>query len=351
MTVTANSQSDGTILDTIFGGQSKILFSQNATRSSNMKTAFVTGSSGYLGSHVCKELKKAGWKVFGYDYEQPKHLYLDIWENADIRDALSLYGALKRSKPDVIFHFAGRIEVGISQQEPTEFYEVNSGGTTTLLNMMKQLELNNIIYSSTAGVYEPPHRPLQEPDPKNWDNNPYAGSKLCAETAIRHSGLKHIIFRYFNLAGADPENDIGECHNPETHLIPKTLQNLNTCVEIYGTSYDTEDGTCIRDYVHVSDVAIAHLLAADHLLAGKESHILNLGTGTGESVVSIIGKIIKMTNTPMLNVVTLPRRDGDPARLVADITLAKKILNYQPKHDIMFILQTAYNWHLKQNGK
>ncbi len=116
-----------------------------------MRTAFVTGSSGYLGSHVCKELKKAGWKVFGYDYEQPKHLYLDMWENADIRDSLSLYGALKRCQPDVIFHFAGRIEVGLSQQEPTEFYEVNSGGTTVLLNMMKQLELNNIIYSSTAG--------------------------------------------------------------------------------------------------------------------------------------------------------------------------------------------------------
>ncbi len=153
------------------------------------------------------------------------------------------------------------------------------------------------------------------------------------------------------MAGADPENDIGECHEPETHLIPKTLQNLNTFVEIYGTNYNTEDGTCIRDYVHVSDIATAHLLAAKHLLAGKESHILNLGTGNGESVVSIISKIIDITKEPMVNVVTLPRREGDPDILVADITLAKKILNYQPKHDIISILQTAYNWHLKQNGK
>ena len=292
-----------------------------------MKTAFVTGSSGYLGSHVCKELKKEGWKVFGYDYQQPKHEYLDMWENADIRDELSLYGTLKRSKPNVVFHFAGRIEVGLSLEEPTEFYEVNSGGTTILLNLMKRLDLNNIIYSSTAGVYEPKNRPIMEPDAKNWDNNPYAGSKLCAETAIRHSGLKHIIFRYFNLAGADPENDIGECHEPETHLIPKTFQNLNTFVEIYGTNYNTEDGTCVRDYVHVSDVANAHLLVA-----------------------SIIGRIVGLTNAPMTNVVTLPRREGDPDMLVADISLAEKILQYRPKYDIMAILETAYNWHLKQNG-
>ena len=316
-----------------------------------MKTAFVTGSSGYLGSHVCKELKKAGWKVFGYDIQQPKHQYLDMWENADIRDALALYGSLKRTKPDVVLHFAGRIEVGLSQQEPTEFYEVNSGGTTTLLNLMSSLDLNNVIYSSTAGVYEPLNRPIKEPDRKNWDNSPYAGSKMCAEMAIQHSKLKHIIFRYFNLAGADEENDIGECHEPETHLIPKTLQNLNKIVEIYGTDYNTYDGTCVRDYVHVSDVAQAHVLAANHLLAGKESHILNLGTGEGQSVVSIIDKIIKITKVAKVNFIRLPRREGDPASLVADITLAKKILNYQPKHDIISILQTAYNWHLKQNGK
>jgi len=133
-------------------------------------------------------------------------------------------------------------------------------------------------------------------------------------------------------------------------LIPKTFQNLNTFVEIYGTNYNTEDGTCVRDYVHVSDVANAHLLAAKHLMAGKESHILNLGTGKGESVASIIGKIVQLTNAPMTNVVTLPRREGDPDILVADISLAKKILQYRPKYDIMAILETAYNWHLKQNG-
>ena len=129
------------------------------------------------------------------------------------------------------------------------------------------------------------------------------------------------------------------------------MQNLNNVVEIYGTNYNTEDGTCIRDYVHVSDVANAHVLAANHLLSGKESHILNLGTGQGESVVSVVSKIIQITRQSNVNVKTLPRRDGDPDSLVTDISLAKKILNYRPKHDIMTILQTAYNWHLKQNGK
>ena len=313
-----------------------------------MKTALVTGSSGYLGSHVCKLLKQSGWRVFGYDVRKPTHEYLDMFEQADVRDVPSLYGVLKRIQPSVVFHFAGRIEIGLSQKEPTEFYEVNAGGTIALLNLMKFIGLNNIVYSSTAGVYEAQNRPIMEPDAKNWDNNPYAGSKLCAETAIRHSGLKHIIFRYFNLAGADPENDIGECHVPETHLIPKTLQNLNN-VEIYGNDYDTPDGTCIRDYVHVSDVATAHLLGAEHLLAGKDSFILNLGTGEGYSVNEIVTKIQEVTQQN-ITVNYLPRREGDPPRLVADISLAKKVLTFEPKHDILSILQTAYNWHLKHDN-
>lgn len=318
-----------------------------------MKKAFVTGSSGYLGSHVCKELKKAGWKVFGYDIEQPQHNYLDAWEIADVRDTLSLYGALKRCRPDVVFHFAGRIEVGLSYEEPTEFYEVNCGSTIILLQLMNQLGLNNIIYSSTAGVYETRDKPIREPDAKNWDNNPYAGSKLCAETAIRHSNIKYIIFRYFNLAGADQENDIGESHVPETHLIPKTIDSLNKTqtVEIYGRNHPTLDGTCIRDYVHVSDVATAHLDAANHLLAGKESYILNLGSGQGNSVVEIIGKLTRILKLAKTNFLILPPRLGDPPKLIADISLAEKVLNYRPKHDIMSILETAVNWYNKQNGK
>jgi UDP-glucose-4-epimerase GalE len=302
-----------------------------------------------LGSHVCKELKLKGWKVVGLDKREPDHDYLDLFTLADIRNSFDVYDILQKVQPSVVFHFAGRIEVGLSQIEPTEFYDVNVGGTCTLINQMKKLGLNNIIYSSTAGVYEPKSTPIKEPDSKNWDNNPYAGSKMCAEMAIRHSTLKYIIFRYFNLAGADPENDIGECHDPETHLIPKTLQNLNN-VEIYGNNYDTPDGTCVRDYVHVSDVALAHLLASDHLLEGKESFILNLGTGEGQSVNEIVAKIEMITKQKIAKKM-LVRRDGDPPSLVADITLAKKILNYQPKYDIMTILQTAYNWHLKNDNE
>jgi len=316
-----------------------------------MKTALITGVSGYLGSHLAKELKKSGWKVVGIDVKHTSNQYVDFFQTCDVNDSKALHTLFDKIKIDVVFHLAGKIEVGESVKEPTVYYHNNTAGTNTLLNAMLYWGTKNIIYSSTAGVYKSKTETITEIDEVNPLNNPYAGSKYCAELAIRQSGLNYIIFRYFNLAGSDPDGEFGENHVPETHLIPKILQNLNNDVEIYGTNYNTEDGTCVRDYVHVSDVANAHILAADHIMAGKESHILNLGTGKGESVISIIKKIIEITKSSMTNMVTLPRRIGDPDMLVADITLAKKILTYTPKHDIISILQTAYNWHLKQNGK
>jgi UDP-glucose 4-epimerase len=157
--------------------------------------------------------------------------------------------------------------------------------------------------------------------------------------------LNHIIFRYFNLAGADPDGEMGEDHDPETHLIPRIIQNLNT-VEVYGHDYPTTDGTCVRDYVHVCDVAEAHLNAAKYLIDGNQSIILNLGTGKGYSVSKIITLIEKVAGKE-IDVKYLPRRPGDPAKLVANVNLAKKVLKYRPKHDIMSILQTAYDWHTK----
>ena len=168
---------------------------------------------------------------------------------------------------------------------------------------------------------------------------------MSAEYAIQQSGLKHIIFRYFNLAGADPDGEMGEDHDPETHLIPRIIQNLNN-VEVYGKDYNTTDGTCVRDYVHVCDVAEAHLNAAKYLVEGNKPIILNLGTGKGYSVDKIITLIEKIIDK-QIDVTYLPRRPGDPAKLVANVDLAKKVLNYRPKHDIMSILQTAYNWHTK----
>jgi UDP-glucose 4-epimerase len=312
-----------------------------------VRTAMVTGSSGYLGSHVCKLLKANDWKVVGYDTVEPKHPYVDMYIQDDIRNGHSVFDVLDRFKPSVIFHFAGRIEIDASYKQATEFYNVNAGGTYNILNSMRVLGLNHIIYSSTAGIYEPKNEPIKEIDSKNWDNNPYAGSKMAAEHGIQHSGLSHVIFRYFNLAGASVDNTIGECHNPETHLIPRIYQNLNS-FKIYGNDYATPDGTCIRDYVHVEDVAEAHLLAAEYLLSGKEPLILNLGTGNGYSVKQIIETAENVIGQK-IDYQIVSRRPGDPDLLVADISLAEKILTFRPKHDIISILQTAYNWHLKND--
>jgi UDP-glucose-4-epimerase GalE len=307
--------------------------------------ALVTGGSGYLGSHVCKRLKQEGWDVVVYDIKKPKHEYAELYCQGDIRDRNTLDDLLKKVKFDVVFHFAGRIEVGESVKIPTEFYDVNTGGTCNLLNVMVKHGVQNIIYSSTAAVYRTMDIQLDEFDEVQYKTNAYAGSKLSAEYAIQQSGLKHIIFRYFNLAGADPDGEMGEDHEPETHLIPRIIQNLNN-VEVYGKDYNTTDGTCVRDYVHVCDVAEAHIAAAKYLLDGKESNVLNLGTGKGYSVDKIVTLIEKIIGK-QIDVKYLPRRPGDPAKLVANVDLAKKVLNYRPKHDIMSILQTAYNWHTK----
>jgi len=307
--------------------------------------ALVTGGSGYLGSHVCKRLKQEGWTVVVYDIKEPKHKYADLYCQGDIRDRNTLDDLLKKIKIDVVFHFAGRIEVGESVKIPTEFYDVNTGGTCNLLNVMVKHDVKNIIYSSTAAVYRTVDYELDEYDEVQYKTNAYAGSKLSAEYAIQQSGLNHIIFRYFNLAGADSDGEMGEDHDPETHLIPKIIQNLNN-VEVYGHDYPTTDGTCVRDYVHVCDVAEAHLNAAKYLTEGNVSIILNLGTGKGYSVNKIITLIEKVAGRK-IDIKYLSRRPGDPSKLVANVNLAKKVLKYRPKHDIMSILQTAYDWHTK----
>ena len=307
--------------------------------------ALVTGGSGYLGSHVCKRLKQEGWTVVVYDIKEPKHKYADLYCQGDIRDRNTLDDLLHKIKIDVVFHFAGRIEVGESVKIPTEFYDVNTGGTCNLLNVMVKHDIKNIIYSSTAAVYRTIDFELDEYDEVQYKTNAYAGSKLSAEYAIQQSGLNHIIFRYFNLAGADSDGEMGEDHDPETHLIPRIIQNLNN-VEVYGHDYPTTDGTCVRDYVHVCDVAEAHLNAAKYLIEGNVSIILNLGTGKGYSVIKIVTLIEKIASRK-IDIKYLPRRPGDPPKLVANVNLAKKVLKYRPKHDIMSILQTAYDWHTK----
>lgn len=318
-----------------------------------MKTALVTGGSGYLGSHLCKYLKQSGWSVVAIDIVRPKHSYYDVFQYVDVRNHEIINYLFLKTKIDAVFHMAGRIEIGESIKNPTEFWEVNTGGTCTILNAMKKHGVKYFVYSSTAGVYKPDRInklfdiPISEMENVTFDHNPYSASKLASENAIKQSGINYMIFRYFNLAGADEELDIGENHEPETHLIPRIFQNLNN-FELYGDDYDTEDGSCVRDYVHVTDVAKAHITGLEYLMSGGQSVLMNLGTGKGHSNLEIINLIKNKLNLPVKYTV-VSRRQGDPDSLVADINLAQKVLNFKPRYDIMDILQTAYDWHLRND--
>jgi UDP-glucose 4-epimerase len=313
-----------------------------------MRTALVTGGAGYLGSHLAKALKKAGYTTYCYDIKSPRNML--YWDDAligDIRD-LFLERAFKRpNKIDVVFHLAGRIEVGESVEQPELFWDVNVGGTTNLLNMMRKFDVRNIVYSSTAGLYRSTGTDLSEKD-QIADNNPYANSKYAAECAIRNSTMNHIIFRFFNLAGADPDGEMGEMHNPETHLIPVMFENLNNFI-INGKDYRTPDGTCIRDYVHVSDVADAHVAAAEYMQTrmANQPTLFNLGTGKGHSVLEVINTATEELGISITHKFG-KKREGDPPRLVAITDLAKKHLKFKPKHNLKSILRTAYTWHEKQ---
>lgn len=318
-----------------------------------MKTALVTGGSGYLGSHLCKYLKQSGWSVVAIDIVRPKHSYYDVFQYVDVRNHEIINYLFLKTKIDAVFHMAGRIEIGESVKNPTEFWEVNTGGTCIILNAMKKHGVKYFVYSSTAGVYKPDRInkmfdiPISEIENVTFDHNPYSASKLASENAIKQSGINYMIFRYFNLAGADKELDIGENHEPETHLIPRIFQNLNN-FELYGDDYDTEDGSCVRDYVHVTDVAKAHITGLEYLMSGGQSALMNLGTGKGHSNLEIINLIKNKLNLSVKYTV-VSRRQGDPDSLVADINLAQKVLNFKPRYDIMDILQTAYDWHLKND--
>jgi len=315
-----------------------------------MRTAFVTGGAGYLGSHLAKALKQAGYYTFCFDLMPPENeKYWDNHTIGDVRNLDDLYEAFELQrvygiKFDVVFHLAGLIEVGESVHKPEKYWQVNVGGTCNLLNVMRELDVRNIVYSSTAGLYRSTGTDLSEKD-QVAENNPYANSKYAAECAIRNSTLNYIIFRFFNLAGADPDLEMGECHEPESHLIPLMFENLNNFV-INGDGYNTIDGTCIRDYVHVSDVADAHILADKYLQTKlqNEPRLFNLGTGKGHTVLQVIDTAEKELSIKV-NYSFGPRREGDPPRLVAIPDLAKRYLNFKPKHNLKSILRTAYNWY------
>lgn len=315
-----------------------------------MKKVLVTGGAGYLGKHLAKTLYKAGHEVYCVDRVKANCKYYHKELQSDIAEfPKSLYQFFTEDI-NTVFHLAGRIEVGMSWNYPIHFWKDNVLATLHLIDMMKEYKIPNIVYSSSAGVYKPKENLLTENDPISY-NNPYANSKIAAENAIRDSGINHTIFRFFNLAGADPDGEMGEDHQPETHMIPLLFENLNNFV-INGNDYQTKDGTCIRDYVHVSDVAEAHLSAMNYLNTWKsnQSATLNLGTGVGYSNLEIVN-LAKDKLGIDIQYKFGPRRQGDPSRLVADIESAKSLLDFKPKYDISDILETAYSWYTRNEHR
>ncbi len=316
----------------------------------------VCGGAGYIGSHCVYELIEKGEKVVVVDnlltgFRSSVHKDAIFYEG-DIRDLDFLNRVFKEQDIEAVIHFAANSLVGESMTDPLKYFGNNVYGTEILLKSMVANNINKIVFSSTAAVYgEPKSIPIKETD-ETCPTNPYGETKLAMEKMMKWVDMAHEIkytsLRYFNVAGAHPSGLIGEMHNPETHLIPLVLQvplKVRDKIMIYGDDYDTEDGTCVRDYIHVMDLINAHLLALDYLRAGNDSNIFNLGNGKGFSVKEIIDSSEKVTGLDIKREMG-PRRLGDPATLVASSDKAKEVLGWEPKYvDVEEIIQSAWNFH------
>lgn len=329
----------------------------------NSPLILVTGGAGYIGSHTVLALQQAGFRVLILDTLERGHR--DLVESVlkteliigDIGDRSLLDWLFQTYAVTAVMHFAAYIEVGESVRYPDRFYQNNVHGALTLLQAMVAAEIPYFVFSSTAAVYGlPPEVPIQETCPCA-PINPYGRSKWMVEQMVSDLGsaygLKSVIFRYFNAAGADPQSRLGEDHHPETHLIPLVLQaamGRRPHIAIYGTDYPTADGTCIRDYIHVVDLAQAHVLGLKYLLSGGDSEIFNLGNGQGFSVRQIIEAAQRVTGCP-IPVIEGDRRAGDPAILVANSDRARHLLGWQPQYpDIEQIIHHAWRWHQHRHG-
>ena len=320
-----------------------------------MRTVLVTGGAGYVGAHCCKAFAEAGWKVVVYDNLQRGWQDFVQWGElikGDILDAEGLVAAMEQVKPDAVAHFAALTFVGESAEDPGLYYRNNVVGTLNILAAMKASGAGALVFSSTCATYGPPVRlPLDETHPQS-PINPYGRTKLMAEWALKDHetahGIRHAALRYFNAAGADPSGRIGERHEPETHVIPLALRGAGDkdyVFNIFGTDYDTPDGSAIRDYIHVNDLASAHLSALEYLMAGGQSEAINLGTGTGTSVLEIRDAVEAVTGCK-IHTVLGPRRAGDPSRLVADTEKASRLLGWSARRsDIKTIISDAWTWH------
>ncbi len=317
----------------------------------------VVGGAGYIGSHMVKHLLSSNHDVLvadnfstGYPSALRDCPHIEI----DISDSASLKTLLSNENFDAVFHFASFIQVGESVTDPGKYFSNNFSATLTLLQSMVECGIQNFIFSSTAAVYgDPAYTPIDESHPKN-PINPYGRSKLMVEQALedfdRAHGLKSVTLRYFNAAGADPAGHLGERHEPETHLIPLILQaaaGRRSEITIFGRNYPTPDGTCIRDYIHVTDLVDAHARALDYLVAGGTSATFNLGNGSGFSVQEVITTAQAVTGKS-IPTRDANRREGDPAQLIADATKARNVLGWQPRHSSLEqIIADAWAWEQK----
>jgi UDP-glucose-4-epimerase GalE len=319
----------------------------------------VTGGAGYIGSHTARALRRAGYDVIIYDNLSTGYArFADGFEliNGDIGDVAKLKPVLRRV--DAVIHFAAHAYVGESVENPRKYYHNNVVAGLNLLNALVEAELRRFVFSSTCAVYGMPAKvPIAE-DTVRQPVNPYGATKLNFEYALeaysRAYGFRYASLRYFNAAGADESGEIGELHDPETHLIPlalaATIPDTKAELKIFGTDYPTPDGTCIRDYIHVNDLADAHLKALEYLAQGGESVALNLGTGRGSSVNEIVQAVETATGRTV-RTKTVPRRAGDPPELVANAAKAEKLLRWKAERKLDAIVASAWKWMQNSQNK
>ncbi|MHB8763232.1 MAG: UDP-glucose 4-epimerase GalE [Deferrisomatales bacterium] len=319
------------------------------------ESVLVTGGAGYIGSHVAKLLHRRGYHPVVLDNLVQGHRWAARWGTfveADLADRERLVEVLLEHRIRAVMHFAAHASVAESVRLPAKYYRNNVANTLTLLEAMAQVESELVVFSSSCATYgEPGVVPIPETQPQN-PINPYGRTKLAVEGMLRDfepaHGIRHVNLRYFNAAGADPEGELGEDHDPESHLIPLVLQvalGRRPHIAVFGDDYPTPDGTCIRDYIHVTDLAEAHVLALEHLLAGGGSRSYNLGNGAGYSVGQVIEGCRRLTGHP-IPALTARRRWGDPAVLVGCADAIRAELGWQPRFpDLEAIVETAWNWH------
>jgi UDP-arabinose 4-epimerase len=312
----------------------------------------VAGGAGYIGSHTCKALAQAGHTPIVYDNLGRGHAWAVKWgpfEQGDLNDRAALDAVMRRHRPDAVINFAALAYVGESIKEPTLYYRANVGGTVTLLEAMRAHDVASMVFSSSCATYGVPEQlPIIESMTQR-PINPYGRSKLMGEEILRDACAAHgfgaVALRYFNAAGADPDGELGEEHDPETHLIPLVLQAalVRQPVAIFGTDYETTDGTCVRDYVHVSDLAAAHVAALAQCTAGRFA-AYNLGTGKGVSINEVIACARMVTGKPIA-ATPQARRPGDPPVLVADASGARTALKWTPRHtELGDVITHAWKW-------